>query len=275
MTWDDVLTILPFSLVVASALLVILVDLFWPRRDPLVMAVGLGGLVLALVASFAIGPLPSGVGLLARAGHDRRSVALHARPLHRPHGRRPHPHRAADAALRAGLPGSAEAATGRVHGHAPLRGQRRHAHRRRTGPAHPLPGPGAAGAAGLPAGRLRQAGRPLHRGRHQVLPAGIVLQRHPPLWPGLRAGLHGLHAAHSHRGPAVGDRRWQPAAAAGAGHGPGPAGGGGALQDRRRALPLLDTGRLPGLADAGHRLPLHRPQDRRLRAASCASSSRL
>ena len=68
MTWDDVLTILPFSLVVASALLVILVDLFWPRRDPLVMAVGLGGLVLALVASFAIGPLPGGVGLLAEPG---------------------------------------------------------------------------------------------------------------------------------------------------------------------------------------------------------------
>jgi NADH-quinone oxidoreductase subunit N len=68
MTWDDVLTLLPFSLIVASALLVILVDLFWPRRDPLVMAVGLGGLVLALVASFAIGPLPSGVGLLAEPG---------------------------------------------------------------------------------------------------------------------------------------------------------------------------------------------------------------
>jgi len=68
MTWHDVLTILPFSLVVASALLVILVDLFWPRRDPLVMAVGLGGLVLALVASFVIGPLPGGAGLLAEPG---------------------------------------------------------------------------------------------------------------------------------------------------------------------------------------------------------------
>ena len=37
------------------------------------------------------------------------------------------------------------------------------------------------------------------------------------------------------------------------------------VQDRRRPVPLLDAGRLPGLADAGHRLPLGRAQDRRLR----------
>jgi NADH-quinone oxidoreductase subunit N len=58
----QVLTILPFSLVAASALLVILVDLLWPRRwprhDGAVLAVGLGGLLVALVASLAIGPLP-------------------------------------------------------------------------------------------------------------------------------------------------------------------------------------------------------------------------
>ena len=38
------------------------------------------------------------------------------------------------------------------------------------------------------------------------------------------------------------------------------------LQDRRRALPLLDARRVPGLADAGHRLSLGRAQGRCVRA---------
>ena len=38
------------------------------------------------------------------------------------------------------------------------------------------------------------------------------------------------------------------------------------VQDRRRPVPLLDAGRVPGLADAGDRLPLGRAQDRRVRA---------
>ena len=37
------------------------------------------------------------------------------------------------------------------------------------------------------------------------------------------------------------------------------------LQDRRGPVPLLDAGRLPGLTDAGHRLPVGRAQGRRLR----------
>jgi NADH-quinone oxidoreductase subunit N len=53
-----ILTLLPFSIVAGSALLVILVDLAWPYRDRAVLAVGLGGLLLALLASFVIGPLP-------------------------------------------------------------------------------------------------------------------------------------------------------------------------------------------------------------------------
>ena len=39
------------------------------------------------------------------------------------------------------------------------------------------------------------------------------------------------------------------------------------LQGGRGAVPLLDAGRLPGRADADHRLPVGRPQARRLRAA--------
>ncbi len=68
MTQDEILVLLPFTLVAGSAILVVLVDLFWPRRDGAVMAVGLGGLLLALVASFAIGPLPGGLGMLGEGG---------------------------------------------------------------------------------------------------------------------------------------------------------------------------------------------------------------
>ena len=42
------------------------------------------------------------------------------------------------------------------------------------------------------------------------------------------------------------------------------------LQDRGRPVPLLDAGRVPGLADADHRLPLGRPEDRRVRADPAA-----
>lgn len=68
MTQSELLTILPFGLVVVAALAVILVDLFWPRRDELVMAVGLGGLGVALAATLVIGPLPGGWGVLGEIG---------------------------------------------------------------------------------------------------------------------------------------------------------------------------------------------------------------
>lgn len=64
---DDLLTLLPFILVVAVAIAIILVDLFWPRRDNLVMAVGLGGLVAALLATLAIGPMPWDFGVFSEA----------------------------------------------------------------------------------------------------------------------------------------------------------------------------------------------------------------
>ena len=65
---DELLTLLPFALVVLLALAVILVDLFWPRRDDLIMALGIGGLAVALVATIIIGPLPWDVGLLEEPG---------------------------------------------------------------------------------------------------------------------------------------------------------------------------------------------------------------
>jgi len=65
MSGDELLALTPFALVVLTALVVLLVDLFWPRRDDMVMALGLGGLVLALLATLGIGPLPWDFGLLS------------------------------------------------------------------------------------------------------------------------------------------------------------------------------------------------------------------
>jgi NADH-quinone oxidoreductase subunit N len=65
---DQLLTILPFALVVGLALAIILADLFWPKRDNLIMIIGAGGLTLTLVLTLLIGPLPGGVGLLEQTG---------------------------------------------------------------------------------------------------------------------------------------------------------------------------------------------------------------
>jgi NADH-quinone oxidoreductase subunit N len=65
---DELLTLLPFALVIILALGVILVDLFWPERNNLVMAIGAGGLLVVLVVTLLIGPLPGGVGLLEEPG---------------------------------------------------------------------------------------------------------------------------------------------------------------------------------------------------------------
>jgi NADH-quinone oxidoreductase subunit N len=63
---DQMLALTPFTLVVLLAIAVLLVDLFWPRRDQLILALGLGGLAVALVATVIIGPLPGEVGLLSK-----------------------------------------------------------------------------------------------------------------------------------------------------------------------------------------------------------------
>jgi len=80
MTQTELLTILPLVIVVVSGLLVILVDLAWPQRDGRVMATGLSGLLLALLATVVIGPLPDGLGLLEEGG-SLGDPALYTRDL--------------------------------------------------------------------------------------------------------------------------------------------------------------------------------------------------
>lgn len=77
---DTVLTLLPFVIVVGVAIAVILIDLFWPRRDDFIMAVGAGGLLVALGATLLIGPLPGGLGALPDGG-SIGDPALYTRDL--------------------------------------------------------------------------------------------------------------------------------------------------------------------------------------------------
>jgi NADH-quinone oxidoreductase subunit N len=77
---DEVLTLLPFAIVVSVAILIILVDLFWPKRDNVVMAVGVGGLLLALGATLLIGPLPGDWGAMSEGG-SIGDPALYTRDL--------------------------------------------------------------------------------------------------------------------------------------------------------------------------------------------------
>ena len=58
MSGETLLTLLPFIIVVGLALAVILIDLFLPGRDDVIVLVGSGGLAVALVGTLAIGPSP-------------------------------------------------------------------------------------------------------------------------------------------------------------------------------------------------------------------------
>ena len=69
---------------------------------------------------------------------------------------------------------------------------------------------------------------------------------------------------------ARGDRRRRAPLSPGPGDGPRVPDDRRRVQDRRGAVPLLDAGRLPGLADADHRLPVGRPEGRRVRADPAA-----
>jgi NADH-quinone oxidoreductase subunit N len=81
MTQNEWLTLAPFLIVVGIALAIILIDLIWPKRDEMIMAVGVGGLFMALAATLVIGPLPGGVGLLEEGQGYIGDPALYTRDL--------------------------------------------------------------------------------------------------------------------------------------------------------------------------------------------------
>ncbi len=78
MTGDALVTLLPFLIVVGLALGIILIDLFLPRRDDIIMAVGVGGLAVALVATIVIGPSPWNFGGFSEP-HSIGDPALYTR----------------------------------------------------------------------------------------------------------------------------------------------------------------------------------------------------
>jgi NADH-quinone oxidoreductase subunit N len=63
-TSNEWLALAPLVIVAGLALLVILVDLARPQRDDLVTGVAAGGLLVALGATVAMGPIPGGIGVL-------------------------------------------------------------------------------------------------------------------------------------------------------------------------------------------------------------------
>ena len=165
-----------------------------------------------------------------------------------------------------GLPRGARPAGRRVRGGPRVRDVGRDADLRVGRPARPVPRPRAHGPARLSPRRLPQVGRLLDRGRDQVLPPRVVLQRDLPVRARVRLGPD-RDDAHRGRGrrPRV-DRLRLRGVLAGARHGPRVPDDRRRVQDRRGAVPLLDARRVPGLADAGDRLPLGGPQGRRVRA---------
>jgi NADH-quinone oxidoreductase subunit N len=68
MSTEQMLAVAPFVLTIGLALAVLLVDLIWPRRDELILALGIGGVAVVLGVTFVIGPSPWDFGLLTEAG---------------------------------------------------------------------------------------------------------------------------------------------------------------------------------------------------------------
>jgi NADH-quinone oxidoreductase subunit N len=66
---NEWLAIAPFLIVTGLALLVVIVDLIWPRRDNVATAVSVVGIVAAMAVTIAAGPLPWG-GQLPAGGQE-------------------------------------------------------------------------------------------------------------------------------------------------------------------------------------------------------------
>src|SRR5690349_6806460 len=63
---NTILALIPPAGVALLALILVLVDIFWPARDRLVVVVAVGGLAILMALTVVVGPLP-GIGLLTGA----------------------------------------------------------------------------------------------------------------------------------------------------------------------------------------------------------------
>jgi NADH-quinone oxidoreductase subunit N len=70
MTGNEWLTIAPFLLVVATAMLVVVLDMVRPHQDRLSASVAIGGVLVAMAVTLIGGPLPGPVGLLPAGGQE-------------------------------------------------------------------------------------------------------------------------------------------------------------------------------------------------------------
>jgi NADH-quinone oxidoreductase subunit N len=69
-TQNEWLAIAPFLIVSGLAILVVLVDMIWPRRDQVVLGASIVGLGAAMLVTVAAGPLPGGNGALPVEGQE-------------------------------------------------------------------------------------------------------------------------------------------------------------------------------------------------------------
>ena len=178
MTWSDLTLIAPFAAAVVVAALVILVDIVKPGNRHVALGVVLAGLIGVGLLVLWTGQTPgTAFGGMYKVDDlttflDIIFVAIAAITcLFAPDYLEPR-----------GLP-IAEFAAILVFalGGAMLMSASADLHR-------PVPGPRAHGDPGLPPRRVPQARCALHRGRDQVLPARVVLQRDLPVRPGLSSG---------------------------------------------------------------------------------------
>ena len=258
MSWQDFVTISPLVAGILTAVAILVVDLIRPGKSAVAVGVALTGLAITAVLTIAVGAgtTPS----MAFGGAykvdalttflDVLFIAIIAMSIVF----------GPDYLVPRGLPVAEFAAilvfamTGAMLISALGR------------PAAAVPGPRADGPAGLHARGLPQDRRLLDRGRDQVLPARLVQLGHLPVRAVVRVGPHRHDPDRRDRRRAGQDRGGRGSAVARAGDGPGLPDDRRRVQDRRGAVPLLDAGRVPGLADADHGLPVGRPQGRRLRA---------
>ena len=242
LTPEDLVTIAPLIVAVLTAAAVLIVDLIWPSRSPLAIATALIGLGITAVVILVVGATPA---TAFGGSYTVDALTTFLDILFVVDRRADHP-------VRPGLPAATQPADRRVRDRPDLRDDRRDAHRRRPPTCCScssglelmvLPGYMLAG--------YHKTDSLLDRGRDQVLPAGLVQLGHLPVRARVRVGPDRDDPGRRRR-----RRPWARSWPGNAPLSPGLAMGlaflttGVAFKIAAVPVPLLDTGRVPGLADA-------------------------